>query len=163
MAKIPTFFYIDKEKIENLKLSKIKRADWENIMQDSLKFKTAAANKKNKIETLKNYCKIPVEILIANPIQQQADIICMIIATWIFTYSKNHHYINTITAVTKFEIEKEKLEKAIKSNGSKYLLQLNKTKDRYNRDISTISFDTDSYFKLLKTAREADEEEEELF
>ena len=84
----------------------------------------------------------------------------MIIATWIFTYSKNNHYINTITAVTKFEIEKEKLEKAIKSNGSKYLLKLNKTKDRYNRDISTISFDTDSYFKLLKTAREADEEEE---
>jgi hypothetical protein len=172
MAQIVTYFYVDKEKII-IDLNKATTKTWnEEIIPSTDKYKTVKENKKNKTNNFKgdkgidesnHYCKIPIELVVVNPVESKNDVICMIVATYIFTYCIKSKFTNTSTVEENFNIEQKKLIKIIKDNGDKYLLSIITGKDRYHRPINQIHFDFDKYYAVLKAVRtDTDDFDEEL-
>lgn len=157
---IVNHFYIKQEELKNRDLSKIKVLDYYSLIQNSFKDKDEL--KEFVEENDGNYIKIPIEITAENKVETKADAICMIIASFIYTYCKNGHYVSVEKLLKYFIITEKKLIKAVEEAGDRYLLKIEKGETRYHIPFFRLHFDYKKYVEILKQAR-AEEKEEEIF
>lgn len=97
-----------------------------------------------------NYCKLPVELLVRNKMEDKEEYICLYLATWIFTYSRKNHSYSLKKACQQFNLSVEDITNAIEKYGEEFCLSYIEFKDKFKRKKKNIQMDFDSYYNYIK-------------
>lgn len=104
-----------------------------------------------------DYSLLPAELLVRNNLENRKDYICLVIASWMFTYCKAKHTFTILKAIKTFNLTKEEIVETISQIGKSWCLEYMEYKDKFSRRKKTIKFDFSKYYELFYENEGGDE------
>lgn len=106
-----------------------------------------------------DYSLLPAELLVRNKIENRKDYICLVLASWMFTYCKAKHTFTMLKATATFGLTNEEIIETVNEIGKSWCLEYAEYKDKFHRRKKTLKFDFEKYYELFyETEKKGDVE-----